>query len=661
TFRFWTIASLLTVLAALVNGFFFFRLNSVSLSVYAVILLAYPLGLAMATWLPDRAVGWGRFRCRLNPGPFGIREHGLIAICASASILPPYAIDIISVQRLYYNTGPNASSHVLNAGASILMLWVTQCIGFAFAGLMRRFLVDPVAMWWPKTMVSCSLLGSMHDRDGSRATQKRLRVFFGVAVVAIVWQFFPGYLAPALQSIAFVPLIAQIGSGLFSKGGGGALAVSLDWSAMVITNPLNTPLWAQMHALLPNFVFMWMVVPLLYHYNIWGARLMPLFSTSSFDVQGNPYNVSRVLDPVSHTLIEDAYTAYSPIRLTPFWAIVYATSFAALCASITHALVWYGPHLAALMPVAGDRRANASTVDPHDNQNVSLWFYLIFLVALACFGILLVERWNDALQLRWWGIIFAIILASIFVFPAGVIQAISNQKISLITVSSFIWGFIEPGKPLAVVTFKTFSAVTVTQALEMLEAMKLGQYLKIPQRAILVAQLWGTLVGSVISYFVMDLLLLKVPDITLAAQGKTPSNPSWNPITSKAFYTSSLTWGAVGSARLYGPSSPYHYLLMMMPIGAVLPIIFWWLHRRFPNRGFDYVNVPIALWNIGYTGSYGANILMSTSILSLLSQGLIKRRCRAWFDRYMYPIAAAMDISAAVSSLLIWFLLSLTR
>lgn len=39
----------------------------------------------------------------LNPGPFNIKEHVLIGVCAGTAGSTAYAIDVISVQRLFYN------------------------------------------------------------------------------------------------------------------------------------------------------------------------------------------------------------------------------------------------------------------------------------------------------------------------------------------------------------------------------------------------------------------------------------------------------------------------------------------------------------------------------------------------------------------------------
>ncbi|KAK1571944.1 hypothetical protein Q3G72_025262 [Acer saccharum] len=46
----------------------------------------------------------------------------------------------------------------------------TQVLGFGWAGLFRKYLVEPGEMWWPSNLVQVSLFRALHDKD------KRLKV-----------------------------------------------------------------------------------------------------------------------------------------------------------------------------------------------------------------------------------------------------------------------------------------------------------------------------------------------------------------------------------------------------------------------------------------------------------------------------------------------------
>jgi hypothetical protein len=79
----------------------------------------------------------------------------LIGVAASTSSYAAYAIDVISVQRLFYNQD-------LGWFADIMLLFTTQCLGYGIAGLLRTYLVKPSAMIWPSTLVLVTLYQTLH-------------------------------------------------------------------------------------------------------------------------------------------------------------------------------------------------------------------------------------------------------------------------------------------------------------------------------------------------------------------------------------------------------------------------------------------------------------------------------------------------------------------
>jgi hypothetical protein len=52
-------------------------------------------------------------------------------------------------------------------------------------------------------------------------------------------------------------------------------------------------------------------------------------------------------------------------------------------------------------------------------------------------------------------------------------------------------------------------------------------------------------------------------------------------------------WGAIAPARFFGPGSPYFVTLLGFPIGFILPIFPYLLHRAYPNSFWKYVNIPV--------------------------------------------------------------------
>ena len=86
----------------------------------------------------------------LNPGPFNVKEHVLITIFANAGAGTVYAIHVVTAVRVFY--GKDISFFV-----SLLVVLTTQVLGFGWAGIFRRYLVEPATMWWPSNLVQVSL------------------------------------------------------------------------------------------------------------------------------------------------------------------------------------------------------------------------------------------------------------------------------------------------------------------------------------------------------------------------------------------------------------------------------------------------------------------------------------------------------------------------
>ena len=87
------------------NQFFFFRYPSVNISSIVAQLLSFPVGRAWARFMPNVKI----FGHSLNPGPFSIKEHVFVTICATVGAQSAYATDIIAVQRVYYHQVNNFS------------------------------------------------------------------------------------------------------------------------------------------------------------------------------------------------------------------------------------------------------------------------------------------------------------------------------------------------------------------------------------------------------------------------------------------------------------------------------------------------------------------------------------------------------------------------
>ncbi len=52
-------------------------------------------------------------------------------------------------------------------------------------------------------------------------------------------------------------------------------------------------------------------------------------------------------------------------------------------------------------------------------------------------------------NLAWWAFLLAGFISFAFALPIGIIQAVTNNQIGLNVLTEFIFGYIQPGRPLA--------------------------------------------------------------------------------------------------------------------------------------------------------------------------------------------------------------------
>lgn len=114
---------------------YFFRPVTLDVSNVFLALVCYIIG-TFLEWAIPKSGAVGRL---LNPHPFNMKEHAAIVVIASSAAQTALAVEVIAVQRLFYDTAPNVI-------ISILIVISSQCLGYSFAGLLRRVLVYPTKM-----------------------------------------------------------------------------------------------------------------------------------------------------------------------------------------------------------------------------------------------------------------------------------------------------------------------------------------------------------------------------------------------------------------------------------------------------------------------------------------------------------------------------------
>ena len=79
------------------------------------------------------------------------------------------------------------------------------------------------------------------------------------------------------------------------------------------------------------------------------------------------------------------------------------------------------------------------------------------LVVMFIMSAVVVEVWPT--QMPIWALFLALLIAAFYIIPLGMIQAITNQQIGLNVITELIVGYALPGKPLAMMLFKTYGYI----------------------------------------------------------------------------------------------------------------------------------------------------------------------------------------------------------
>lgn len=407
--RMWTLSMLFAVLGSSTNLFFSLRYPSVSITPVIALLLVHPLGLlwdkllkriddpeeifihGKKSWspetfeaapeeditdasphpakgLPESNGPWRRrLRLWLAQGRWNEKEHSCVYIGSNVSFGFAFATDVIVEQTHFYKQSVSITYQ-------ILLILSTQILGYAFAGLSRRFLVRPGGMIWPGTLMSAAMFTTLHKEENHVANGwkvTRWKFFFVVWLSSFLFYFLPGLLMPALSYFSvitwFFPKNVVVANLFGVSSGLGLFPVTFDWAQIAyIGSPLTTPFWAAMNVVGGLVIVMWIIAPIAYYKNVFFASYMPILSSAVFDNTGNIYDVSKILTP-DFLFDRQAYESYSRVFLPITYVLSYGLQFASLASLLTHTACWHGKDImrqwrSSLEEIKGESRAGYEAV-----------------------------------------------------------------------------------------------------------------------------------------------------------------------------------------------------------------------------------------------------------------------------------------------------------
>ena len=414
-----------------------------------------------------------------------------------------YLTDVILTMQYFYGLN-------FGWGFQIVSILASQAIGYSIAGLVRRVLIYPASMIWPSNLVTSTFLTNIHLNVNHVANSwkiSRLKFFLIMMILSLLWTWFPQYLAPFLSNFSLASWIAPknvIINQLFgTQSGLGMLPITFDWNQIAgyLGSPLIPPYFAIANVFASIVIIFWILVPIIQYTNVWYGHYLPMSSSNSYDRYQQIYNVSNILDS-QYTFDETMYQNYSALYLPTTYAISFCLSFAAITSTIVHTILYDGADILYYW-----RNSRNEPDDIHMRlikryKEVPDWWFAVSFLLFFSLAVASVRAWETYLPV--WALVVALIMALALLIPVAMIYALTNITVGLNVITEFIIGYMVPGKPIAMMMFKTYGYITNAQAVTFLQDMKLGHYLKIAPRVLFIAQFTATIWGSMVQLAIVN-------------------------------------------------------------------------------------------------------------------------------------------------------------
>ncbi|KAH9608117.1 hypothetical protein KSS87_021791 [Heliosperma pusillum] len=649
TFRMWFMGLLSCGLLSFLNQFFSYRTEPLIITQITVQVATLPIGHFLAAVLPRtqfRIPGCGSRTFSLNPGPFNVKEHVLISIFANAGSAfgngSAYAVGIVNIIKAFYK-------RKISFLAGWILIVTTQVLGYGWAGLMRKFVVEPSHMW------------ALHEKDDASVKRVSRGKFFLIALIcSFLWYAVPGYLFTTLTSISWVCWVfsksvtaQQLGSGMRGLGLG---AITLDWTAVAsfLYSPLISPFFAIANVCVGYVLIIYMFMPIAYWgLNLYNARTFPIFSSHLFTAQGQHYNITGIVNE-HFELDQTEYAKQGQIHMSMFFALTYGFGFATIASTLTHVGLFYGREIYGRFQASYKGKEDIHTKLMKNYEDIPSWWFYLLLAVTITISFLLCIFLKDQVQIPWWALLFACAMAFTFTLPISIITATTNQTPGLNIITEYVMGIILPGRPIANVCFKVYGYMSMAQAVSFLSDFKLGHYMKIPPRSMFLVQFIGTILAGTINIAVAWWLLESIHNI--CDDTLLPANSPWTCPGDRVFFDASVIWGLVGPTRIFGKLGTYRAMNWFFLGGAIGPLIVWFAHKTFPKKTWiPLINLPVLLGATAYMPpatplNYNAWIIVGT-----IFNYFVFRYRKQWWQRYNYILSAALDAGVAFMAVLLYF------
>lgn len=139
--------------------------------------------------------------------------------------------------------------------------------------------------------------------------------------------------------------------------------------------------------------------------------------------------------------------------------VLRSLSFVAIAAVIFHTILFHGQQIWIQARAFRGALDDNHTKMMRKYREVPWWWYGILLVAMTALSFGAVCGWPT--HLSWWALLIGLLISLVWTIPIGIIYATTNIHLDLNVFTEYIIGYMQPGRPLAMMLFKTYGYITM--------------------------------------------------------------------------------------------------------------------------------------------------------------------------------------------------------
>ena len=669
--------------ATALNSFFSPRQPAISLAANVLQLLVAPCGMFMAKVLPDWGFTFRGTRHSLNPGPWTFKEQMFATIMFSVANSVGGTYYVYLVQKLPQYLGQSWVSF----GYEIVLALAIQFFGFGFAGLLRRFVVFPETAIWPKILPTLALNRALVKREakgevinGWKMTRYRFFMLSFAAMFVYFW--IPNTLFTALRSFNWMTWISPqnfaLGMVTGFYGGMGFNPIStFDWN-VAGTTFLVTPWWSAIQQYSAR-VLSGLIIIGMYWGNYYWAAYTPINSNEAFDNTGQIYNVTKISNGNGGIDVE-AYKKYGPPYFSGANVFGQGAWFAWYPMTLFYVSIKYWDMLKkSAKEMWRSLRYRTSIWEGNNDAHTRMmraykevpdwWFFGVLLVSMA-FGIAALVVWPT--HTPWWIVLTVAALSAVFLIPSALLMSSANVTMGFNVLFQLLAGVWFAGNAEAQIIVTAFGSNFNHQADSYISDQKMAHYAKLPPRAIFRGQMIAALLNTFIFIGMLNWMVDNFDNGTLCQWNNTNHFVCTDAVL---VFASAVEYGAFGVKNMFKlyPILPYCFLM------GTLIGLFWglgqrygpamrdfarrrWSEARFASweryvfRPLGVINLldPAVVWAGALNWTGGNNLSYATGgiYVSFVFMYYIKRRYKAWWEKYNYILESGFDVGVAISGII---------